>query len=81
MKKGRAGTITHDYERHGVTTLFAALDVLEGYVIGQCMKRSSPPGVHPLTGGQVGSPNASAITSTLAAVIRPQNFCGSTTAT
>ena len=39
MKKGRAGTMTHDYERHGVTTLFAALDVLEGKVIGQCMKR------------------------------------------
>jgi hypothetical protein len=34
MKKGRAGTITHDYKRHGVTTLFAALDVLEGRVIG-----------------------------------------------
>ena len=39
MKKGRAGTITHDYKRHGVTTLFAALDVLEGKVIGQCVKR------------------------------------------
>src|SRR5271167_3971618 len=39
MKKGRAGTITHDYKRHGVTTLFAALNVLEGKVIGQCMKR------------------------------------------
>src|SRR6202040_1154367 len=32
MKKGRAGTITHDYKRHGVTTLFAELDVLEGKV-------------------------------------------------
>ena len=39
MKKGRAGTMTHDYKRHGVTTLFAALDVLGGKVIGQCMKR------------------------------------------
>jgi len=39
MKKGRAGTMTHDCKRHGVTTLFAALDVLEGKVIGQCMKR------------------------------------------
>src|SRR5574337_458483 len=39
MKKGRAGTWTHDYKRHGVTTLFAALNVLEGKVIGQCMKR------------------------------------------
>jgi transposase len=39
MKKGRAGTMTHDYKRHGTTTLFAALDILEGKVIGQCMKR------------------------------------------
>src|SRR3989441_7994565 len=34
MKPGRAGTMTHDYKRHGTTTLFAALDVLEGKVIG-----------------------------------------------
>src|SRR5499433_3484619 len=39
MKKGRAGTLTHDYKRHGTTTLFAALSVLEGKVIGQCMQR------------------------------------------
>src|ERR1700755_1190458 len=39
MKKGRAGTMTHDYKRHGTTTLFAALDVLEGKVIGRCMQR------------------------------------------
>src|SRR5271155_4949971 len=39
MKKGRAGTMTHDYKSHGTTTLFAALDVLEGKVIGECMKR------------------------------------------
>ena len=39
MKKGRAVTMTHDYKRHGTTTLFAAFDVLEGKVIGQCMKR------------------------------------------
>ena len=39
MKKGRAGTMTHDYKRNGTTTLFAALDVLGGEVIGQCMKR------------------------------------------
>lgn len=36
MKKGRAGTMTHDYKRNG-TTLFAALDVLKGEVIGRCM--------------------------------------------
>jgi transposase len=39
MKKGRAGTMTRDYKRHGTTTLFAALDVLEGKVIGRCMQR------------------------------------------
>ncbi len=39
IKKGRAGTMTHDYKRHGTTTLFAALDVLEGKVIGRCMQR------------------------------------------
>jgi transposase len=39
MKKGRAATMTHDYKRHGTTTLFAAFDVLEGKVIGQCMAR------------------------------------------
>ena len=37
MKKGRAGTMTHDYKRHGTPTLFAALDVLKGQVIGRCM--------------------------------------------
>jgi transposase len=39
MKRGRCGTMTHDYKRHGTTTLFAALDVLGGKVIGQCMAR------------------------------------------
>ena len=39
IKKGRAGTMTHDYKRHGTTTLFAALDVATGKVIGTCMKR------------------------------------------
>jgi transposase len=39
LKPGRAATMTHDYKRHGTTTLFAALDVLEGKIIGQCMKR------------------------------------------
>jgi len=39
MKRGRCGTMTHDYKRHGTTTLFAALDVLEGRVIGRCMAR------------------------------------------
>ena len=36
LKKGRCGTLTHDYKRHGTTTLFAALNVLDGKVIGQC---------------------------------------------
>jgi transposase len=39
IKKGRAGTMTHDYKRNGTTTLFAALDVLSGAVIGQCLPR------------------------------------------
>ena len=39
LKLGKAGTMTHDYKRHGTTTLFAALDVLEGTVISRCMQR------------------------------------------
>src|SRR5438270_2478696 len=39
MKKGRCATMTHDYKRNGTTTLFAALDILEGKVIGRCMQR------------------------------------------
>jgi transposase len=39
MTPGRAGTMTHDYKRNGTTTLFAALDVLTGTVIGQCLPR------------------------------------------
>jgi transposase len=39
LKPGRAGTMTHDYKRNGTTTLFAALNVLEGTVIGRCMQR------------------------------------------
>jgi len=39
LKKGRCGTMTHDYKRHGTTTLFAALDVRNGKVIGQNMQR------------------------------------------
>jgi transposase len=39
MKQGQAGTMTHDYKRHGTTTLFAALNLLDGKVIGSCMKK------------------------------------------
>ena len=39
IKKGRCGTMTHDYKRHGTTTLFAALNMLEGSVISECMPR------------------------------------------
>ena len=39
MKKGRAGTMTHDYKRHGTTTLFAALNMLDGSVISTCEQR------------------------------------------
>ncbi|MGH9567708.1 MAG: IS630 family transposase, partial [Candidatus Angelobacter sp.] len=39
IKRGRCGTMTHDYKRHGTTTLFAALSMLDGTVIGDCMPR------------------------------------------
>jgi transposase len=39
MKKGRAGTMTHDYKRHGTTTLFAALEVAAGSLLRECMPR------------------------------------------
>lgn len=39
LKKGRCGTMTHDYKRNGTTTLFAALSMLDGKVIGECMPR------------------------------------------
>lgn len=39
IKKGRCGTMTHDYKRNGTTTLFAALDMAEGRLIGTCMQR------------------------------------------
>jgi len=39
LKPGKCGTVTHDYKRHGTTTLFAALNTLEGTVIGRCMQR------------------------------------------
>ena len=39
LKKGRCGTMTHDYKRNGTTTLFAALETLQGQVIGQCYQR------------------------------------------
>jgi transposase len=39
MKKGRCGTLTHDYKRNGTTTLFAALNMLDGRVIGECLPR------------------------------------------
>lgn len=39
LTKGHAQTVTHDYKRHGTTTLFAALNILKGEVIGTCIKR------------------------------------------
>ena len=39
LKRGRAGTMTHDYRRNGTTTLFAALNLLDGTVVAECMKR------------------------------------------
>jgi transposase len=40
LKKGRAGTMTHDYKRHGTTTLFAALNVATGHVVHDCLPRN-----------------------------------------
>lgn len=39
MKKGRTGTMTHDYKRHGTSTLFAALNVVSGEVVGECKSK------------------------------------------
>jgi transposase len=39
LKPGKAGTMTHDYKRHGTTTLFAAFNVLDGAVLGRCMQK------------------------------------------
>ena len=39
LKRGRCGTMSHDYKRNGTTTLFAALNVIDGRVIGRCMQR------------------------------------------
>src|SRR5262249_23030300 len=48
MRVGRAGTMTRDYKRHGVTTLFTVLDVLEGKIFGRCMKRYRYQEPHPV---------------------------------
>ena len=45
LKKGRAQTMTHDYKRNGTSTLFAALNVATGQIIGQCKKAASSSGV------------------------------------
>jgi hypothetical protein len=39
LKPGKCGTLTHDYKRHGTTTLFAALNILDGTVVGRCMPK------------------------------------------
>ena len=39
IKPGKAGTMTHDYKRHGTTSLYAALNILDGEVVGQCTQR------------------------------------------
>jgi hypothetical protein len=49
IKRGRCQTMPHDYKRHGTTTLFAALDVLEGKVIGRCMQAAPGSGIRPLS--------------------------------
>ena len=45
LKKGRGQTMTHDYKRNGTTTLFAALNTLDGSVIAECMAPTQPPGM------------------------------------
>jgi homeodomain-containing protein len=47
IKPGRCGTMTHDYKRHGTTTLFAALNTLDGIVLGRCMQRVIGPAILP----------------------------------
>ncbi|MEO8340247.1 MAG: hypothetical protein ABI604_11105 [Nitrospirota bacterium] len=42
MKKGRCGTMTYDDKRHGITTLFAALNVAEGNLISTCSPTTTP---------------------------------------
>jgi transposase len=49
LKPGRCATMTHDYKRHGTTTLFAALNLLDGTVIGRCMQQHRHRRVHPLS--------------------------------
>jgi len=51
MGLGYVEGVTHDYRRHGTTTLFAALDAAKGTVIVQCRRRPSPPGVFGLFAG------------------------------
>src|SRR5437763_14101723 len=46
IKRGRCGTMTHDYKRYGTTTLFAAMDTLAGNVLSSCMPRHRHQGVH-----------------------------------
>jgi hypothetical protein len=46
LKRGRCGTMTHDYKRHGTTTLFAALNTLDGTVIGDTMPKHRRVHVH-----------------------------------
>jgi hypothetical protein len=46
LKPGKCATMIHDYKRNGTTTLCAALIVLDGTVVGRCIKTPSPSGVH-----------------------------------
>ena len=46
LKLGKCATMTHDYKRNGTTTLFAALNILDGTVLGRCMDRAPASGVH-----------------------------------
>jgi hypothetical protein len=47
LKTGRCGTLTHDYKRNGTTTLFAALELLSGTLIGTCLPKHRHPACRP----------------------------------
>jgi len=85
MKKGRAGTMTHDYKRHGTTTLFAAFNVLDGKVIGRCMQRHRrrPAGSMPSRDSSPSCPDAasSAACAAASSTSRPPSTASSPTTT
>ena len=79
LKRGKCATLTHlDYKRHGTTTLFAALSVLEGKVIGRCVPPPSASGVHPLHRNPIerSVPAGKVIHATSSTTMPPINILG-----